>query len=280
MYISEEEARLHNITLRVLKKYTCEKVIKGLTKEELEQDLFLRKKDFRFIKDELFIEKCNKYIATNKLIKELSRLNNKKNSNQDLLEGLEKEYIELFEEMRTNKNYIPTCKIRKLAANIHWIKLPEYEEYMIVNREIFPNEDTEEYYDHYHALEDLYYEIQGKGKKIESIKGDVNIDQEVEVKIYSRRWGHDDVYSIIRTIDGWDVSFFQHTKGGKEGDALISTLNHDYINYPSALEQFMYNLWNRADREEMSIEVLKAHLERIAEWINVCEKNTPEGIEE
>lgn len=280
MYISKEEARLHNISLRVSKKYTIEKVTQGLTKEELGQGLFLRKEDFRLIKDELFTERDNKYVATGELIKELEQLNKKKNSNQSSLEQLKKKYIALFEKMRADKNYTPTEEIIKLAADIHWMILPEYEEYMIVNREVYPNENTEEYYDHYHTLEDLYNEIQGSGKNVESVKGDINIDKEVDVKIYSRRWGHDDVYSITRTVDGWDVSFFQNVKGGKEGDALISTLNHDYINYPNALEQFMYDLWNKADREEMSIEVLKDYLERIAEWVNVCEKSTPEGIEE
>jgi len=166
-----------------------------------------------------------------------------------------------------------------LASKIHWHILPEYEEYMIVNSELYPNKDTREYYNHFHTLEDLYKELTQSGKKVSSKKGDKNLNKKINIEIYSRRWGHRSTYFVERTLEGWTVTFHQKKVGDKEGNALIEILEHDLINYPHELGAFMWHLWNKADGTEVTIENLKVDLDQIANWINVCEKKTPEGIE-
>jgi hypothetical protein len=281
MYITMKEARIHNLITRFFKNYSNDKLEVGLTKSELSDKLFFREEDYDYVIEENILEvKGDTYVPTSKLIKEVEKMRDKKNDNDEEIENLANEYKKKFDELASDGSYTPTKELILLADKIHWHILPEYEEYMIVNSEIYPNYNTKEYYNHFHTLEDLYRELTNAGKNIESKKGDVNLNKEIGIKIYSRRWGHDDKYTIIRTTTGWNVSFHQEKEGIKEGEALIRTLEHDFINYPNSLDRFMYDLWNRADREEMSVEELKLYLERIAEWINICEKNTPEGIEE
>src|SRR5680860_1479486 len=104
-------------------------------------------------------------------------------------------------------------------------------------------------------------------------------NNEIKIAVYSRRWGHDDHYDVIRTTSGWNVSFHQMNKGNKEGEALIKTLEHDQINYPNSLGRFMWHLWNKAGSEEIGVEELNKYLDAISNWINICEKNTPKNIE-
>ncbi len=281
MYISHEEARVHNIIQRIFTNGILDEINQGIAQSDLEYKLKLRKEDFRFlISKNILVEKENKFYPTSELIKEIEKIKSRKlNNSPEEVNEMKSKFIRIFEELRDTKKYVSKDAI-SLAEKIHWNILPEYEEYIIVNSEIYPNKDTKEYYNCYHTLEDLYNEIKGKGKKINSLKGDINLGIDIHVEVYTRRWGHTDSYTITRTIDGWDVSFYQKITGGKEGEALIKTLDHDYVNYPNELGTFMMHLWNRADRDEMSVEELSRHLNDIVEWINICEKNTPEGIEE
>ncbi|QAA32703.1 hypothetical protein [Clostridium manihotivorum] len=280
MYITQKEARIHNLINRFCKNYSIEELKDGFTADELSNRLFFRQEDFNYVIEEnILILKNEKYMPTEKLIKQFTKIKGKLKKEDETLEALKMDYKRKFEELINSNNYEPTKEIIELAYKIHWYILPEYEEYMIVNSEIYPNENTKDYYNHYHTLEDLYNELLGNGKNIASKKGDMNLNKDIKIAIYSRRWGHDDYYRIARTTTGWKVSFHQTREGSKEGEALIKHLEHDSISYPNSLSRFMLDLWNKADSEEMSIEDLKEYLESITMWINVCEKNTPENIE-
>lgn len=280
MYITQEEARIHNLIMRFENEYSINDLKEGRELSELSNKLYFREIDFEIaIEGGILEKKEGKYYPTEKLIHSVKELQAKKRNDVNL-EEMKKQYIQEFEEVAKDYSYDKITKeLIELASKIHWNELPEYEEYMIVNSELYPNKDTLQYYDHFHTLEDLYNELIGKGKNKKSKKGDINLNQEIEIRIYSRRWGHEDRYSIIRTTKGWDVHFHQEKKGGKEGEALINTLRHDFINYPNSLGNFMWHLWNKAENNEMTVEELKYDLERIARWINLCEENTPEGIE-
>lgn len=277
MLISRKEARIHNLLNRLLKEKVNLK--NEITKDYLSSSLYFRKQDFVYmIEEELFIqEESGKFKTTDKLMERLDEWKKKVRSDQNL-PTKEKKFINEFEQLKSTKKYVDESAIN-LACEIHWNRLPEYEEYMIVNREEYPNEDTKEYYNHYHALEDLYNEIKDNGKNVNSVLGDCNLDMEIQVPIYTRRWGNDDNYTITRTVNGWDVDFFGKKSGGKNGEALIKTLEHDSVIYPVALPRFMEDLWILADENEMSKEELEIYLNKIAKWISNCEHGTPEGIE-
>lgn len=279
MYINENEARIHNLILRLYKSCESEKLKKGLDKAKLSNEIYFRESDFKIAIDGgVLVEDNERYVATEELIEQIEILKTKRRNDSDISER-KKEFQEKFKILDSSDSYTPTKELIELASNIHWNILPEYEEYMIVNSELYPNVDTEEYYNHFHALEDLYKELISQGKKVNSKKGDVNLNKAITINIYSRRWGHTDPYNIERTVNGWKVRFHQEREGSKEGDALIKTLRHDLINYPASLGTFMWHLWNKADASEMSIDELRVDLEQIANWINVCEENTPKDIE-
>lgn len=279
MYITENEARVHNLVMRLYKKYSIDKLKNGVRPEELSKDIFFREADYSIVVEGGILEHDQGlYKGTKELLNQISILEANKKENLDI-EDLKEEYKKKFKILDDSDSNRPTRELVRLATKIHWNILPEYEEYMIVNSELYPNMDTEKYYNHFHTLEDLYRELNKEGKKVNSKKGDINLNKKVGVAIFSRRWDHSDVYVIERTVKGWKVSFRQEREGGKEGEALIKTLKHDLINYPNSLGTFMCNLWNKADATEVSEDELKHDLEQIANWINICEKNTPVDIE-
>lgn len=284
MYISESEARVHNLVLRMYKKYINEdgksKIENDLSAEKLNNDLFLREIDLQYLIQEGLIEyDGEKYQPTIKLHEKINYLK-KKHDRRGVDKELESYIIDYYNDLKKETRYRISEKAREIASKIHWKILPEYEEYMMVNGGYYPSDDTEEYYNHFHAIEDLYNELTGNGKNVNSRKGDDSLNKKIEFTVYSRRWGHKDKYYITRTTKGWDVEFHQTRKGDKEGSALIDTLRHDLINYPASLGNFMYDLWNRADDGRVGFDNLAEHLKHIEKWINICEENTPEGIEE
>ncbi len=103
----------------------------------------------------------------------------------------------------------------------------------------------------------------------------------MHVRIFSRRWGHDDTYEINKTKTGWYV------KSGAEGGAdcdkrgkphLFKCLDHDSINYPEELGGYLEWLWERAEEKHLSPEEIQEQLDLLAEWISTVERSSPQGI--
>ncbi|MFA5528838.1 MAG: hypothetical protein WC996_09535 [Peptostreptococcales bacterium] len=280
MYITENEARAHNLVMRLFKEYTIDELKEGLSTNQLSQDIYFRESDYNNAVDEAGILKFEQglFKGTKELFDQIAGLSAHKRADKDIHETIDifkKKFKDLFDSEANRA----TRELVRLANKIHWNILPEYEEYMIVNSELLPNIDTEKYYNHFHTLEDLYRELNHEGKNVKSKKGDLNLYKKIGVEIYSRRWDHNDVYFIERTVKGWRVTFRETREGGKEGEALTISLRHDLINYPHSLRNFMLNLWKKADAQEVSVEELKKDLDQIAHWISICEKNTPVDIE-
>lgn len=158
-------------------------------------------------------------------------------------------------------------------------KVPIYPEQYIANSNIIHEESLKEYYDHFHPLEDLYrYIFEGSKISWKSTYGDINLNKEISMEIYTTRWGHYDNYRIKRTLDGWGISGLHsgNVKCAKDGEgALTDLLKHDSVCYPEeGLKYAMELLWNEADSTEMKMEELRRKISDIAEWINEVEKVT------
>lgn len=102
----------------------------------------------------------------------------------------------------------------------------------------------------------------------------------MQFTVYSRRWGHNDTYEIARAETGWRV---QHiTTGGdcdKQGRPyLFNNLDHDSINYPASLGEYMEFLWEKVDEDSLSDAQIQQHLNQLANWVQGVEQSTPEGI--
>jgi hypothetical protein len=102
----------------------------------------------------------------------------------------------------------------------------------------------------------------------------------MELEVYSRRWGHSDTYQVSKTSKGWNVA---HLAIGGACDKtgapyLFDNLDHDSINYPQALGEYMEWLWEQATSGNMSEEQLKQNLDMIGKWIQATEQSSPGGI--
>jgi len=101
----------------------------------------------------------------------------------------------------------------------------------------------------------------------------------MHIEVYSRRWGHNDRYTVSRSQAGWNVSHIMI--GGacdKRGTPyLFENLNHDSINYPDALGDYMEWLWEQAQAQSMSDEQIQSELDHLGIWIQETEKASPSG---
>ena len=132
-----------------------------------------------------------------------------------------------------------------------------------------------EYYNHPDCLKALLNEVKNKGI-ILSNKSDDTLDKEIPFKVYTRRWGHEDTYSIKRTVNGWYCKYIairgECEKNGEGG--LFKNLDHDSIFYPKeGVAYAMERLWEEADEGEIDFEELSKKLQQIADWISVVEKS-------
>ena len=161
-----------------------------------------------------------------------------------------------------------------LKANGHE---PKHHKYMLENRGV-PVEDIE-FYNHIHPVDDLL-------KFIDDVNAnddpeDTTIGHKFTLKIYTRRWGHYDYYSMTRTTTGWD---FQGTLISNSGDCekdgspnLYRALEHDSVCYPKQISDFFEYLWELAS-EGLTVQEVQHCFDMIGEWISSCEMNTPRGI--
>lgn len=193
------------------------------------------------------------------------------------LEEIKKEYIKEFEENIKDKyKYNIDSLYEKYIKPLHWHFLPIYDEVMLSNRNLNPEVETKEYYDHYHSLEDLYRVCIGKEMNWKTLKGDINLNEKLKFEVYTNRWGHKDTYTVTRLYDGWRVEniAIMDTQS-PSGEAFISMFNQDIVNYPIYFSDIIEELWNIADKTEMSIDELQAKLNDVAEMVSASELATP-----
>lgn len=181
----------------------------------------------------------------------------------------------------------PTLKqisFDELASKAHKLHLllkktghePRHSRTMLKNRGVPPTD--RQFYRHIHPAEDLLKFIDNPAS-VQPAQ-DETIDCEFRFSVYSRRWGHDEDYRLRRTQDGWDVTHLTTAvscnKRGETG--LYEQLDHDLINYPKELPDYLGWLWDRAAEDGLTAEEVQAELDRLARWVKICEQNTPAGI--
>lgn len=153
---------------------------------------------------------------------------------------------------------------------------PKHHRYMIENRGM--KADEREFYMHIHPVEDLLAYLDDDHANDDP--QDKTINQEFKLKVYSRRWGHYDTYTIKRIVDGWEIKFMSRggmsDKKGKSG--LYDILDSDCINYPEALGEYLEYLWDQAKEFGLSYDDIQDNLDKLGAWISSCEINSPTGV--
>jgi hypothetical protein len=177
----------------------------------------------------------------------------------------------------TERNHL----FKEMAEKAHVLHMqldprPKHHKYMIKNRGMSP--DHPNFYFHIHPVEDFLAYLDDQNANNDP--SDQTIGETFVLKIYSRRWGHNDLYKLTRISSGWEIKTMN--RGGscdKQGKPfLYQVLNNESISYPHDLPGFLEWLWDQAAEMGLSKEEIQTSLNDIAEWINVCEINTPKGI--
>lgn len=172
------------------------------------------------------------------------------------------------------------------AANLHRILSDrgievKHHKYMIKNRGMKPNDPS--FYKHIHPVEDLlkFLEDQSANNDPE----DKTIGHKFDFKVFSRRWGHEDQYSITRTPTGWIVKWLGEIACGRDGrvnrepsTGIFELLDHDSINYPEELPGYVEWLWERAAEDGLSPKDVQDAINCLADWVSLVERNSPTGI--
>ena len=152
---------------------------------------------------------------------------------------------------------------------------PKHHAYMIQNRGMKP--DAPEFYAHFHPLEDLLAFVDNPHANDDPI--DSTLGEEFSFRVYSRRWDHEDTYTIRRTADGWDVSYMAISgpcdRGGQP--VLYRNFDQDSIQYPEGLPGWMEWLWDQAATKGLTRDEVQEGLQDLANWVSNTEKNSPHG---
>lgn len=289
MIMTYEDARKRNLVVKLFKKYLEDSNLDSMEfgKRDIASVLYFKQADINSYILDFFEEIPNEKI---KLKNEYMQVIKDFKKKYDMYivenEKLKEEYIKLYNTLKScfdgftidGKTYEENiANAIEVATKLHYIYMPIYSEQMIINRGYLPEKDTNEYYNHFHAIEDLYYEVMGSGKSWMSVDGDINLDKDMNFKVYTARWGHEDNYTIRRTYEGWYVNHISingETRKNGTG-ALENNLEHDSVCYPKdGIEYAFETLWEEADTTSMSIDELQHRVQDIADWISGVEKAT------
>jgi hypothetical protein len=151
---------------------------------------------------------------------------------------------------------------------------PKHHEYMIKNRGSQP--DDPQFYFHLHPIEDLIKFTYDPHANDDSV--DQTIDNEFEMRIFNRRWGHEDKYRIKRTASGWllDAGVYSGPCDKSCSPLLIQALRHDSVQHPTEIGKWFEWLWQQAKEKGLSHDDIQGGINDIADWIHATEANTPE----
>lgn len=151
---------------------------------------------------------------------------------------------------------------------------------MIKNRGTLTS-DSFEFYNHFHPQEDLLKFIENPNANKLGTKPDVTMDKEFSLPIYTRRWDHNDIYTVKRNADGWYISFFGiQGQCDTSGDPyLYKNLDQDLVSYSKKnISSLMRSIWARAEEGALEEEVQR-YLNQVAEYIRICEQSYPKEID-
>jgi hypothetical protein len=149
---------------------------------------------------------------------------------------------------------------------------PRHHKYMLDNRGASPTDP--DFYAHLHPVEDLFKFLENTGANDDP--PDVTMGGEFVFRAYSQRWGHDDQYEVVRTADGWRISFMGI--GGhcdREGTPfLFRNLAQDGISYPESLGSHLADVWQAA-ADGATWEEVQRRIDELSDWVRVTENATP-----
>ena len=293
MMLSETTARRRNLLISIIRGILKEnyEVTREYTVSEIETVFHFRKRDIAYNLGYFFEQRDKKFNLKTKKLEEARKIIQNHHQALGQLETAKVLFIKSFGRFYDDREN-NTClsfdhqRLREIYSDLHpviqvlhWGMLPILSKWLMINSGRLPENDIIDFYDHYDMLTALLNEIRGQGETMES-KGDDTINKEMTFSVYTRRWGHPDVYRIERTIDGWKVLHISiNGKCDKDGEgALMNNLHHDSVFFPEdGVKHALSKLWEKAEDGNITTEELQEKLQQIADWISSVEKAVGEN---
>lgn len=277
-------ANIRNTKIKIAKifiekKFQADKIF---TRNDIPSVLFVREKEFETFKAILFVKTNKSYSITPAFYDEILKWKNLHNKNKGSIENTIHNYKKLFKSIEKTYNYNTIFdQLTPLFQQLHWCFLPVYSDVIIDNRDVSPEDDIVTYYNNFHSLQDLYKIIDSSPDYWKTLKGDINLNQVCNFAVYTKRWGHEDVYKVKRLYNGWYVENISISgSSAPDGRALnpnskggfLANFNQDFVDYPDQFHSVIKRLWELADETEMDIKELQIKLSEVARLISEVEK--------
>lgn len=296
-YETDEWVRIRNLRISIAKGLLSENwnIERGFSESELNSVFRFKSCDLAYYSTYFFNKSDERYTLTDKEMTYIKNIISSNKIAEAFLQDADARFISEFggfyNEYVSNYRDFPFGRYKKIEKSLmeiipvlHWGHLPIFNKYLLHNREINPEEDTLEFYCHYDCMKAMLDEIEGVGQMM-SIKSDDTLGKNLTFEVYTRRWGHSDIYRMQRTIDGWicnHIAINGECQKSGEG-ALFNNLDHDSIFYPKDAIMFaLENLWESAEEGEIDLVELQKRLQQVADWISSVEKavgeNQPEWV--
>ena len=108
-------------------------------------------------------------------------------------------------------------------------------------------------------------------------ENDPTINDEFKLRVFSRRWDREIVFTIYRDGGGWSISA-PFDPNGKLCDRMCTPhlsrfLRHVGIEYPSNLGRRFSWLWKQAKDKALSHESVQQSIDEIGKWISNTDQN-------
>ena len=213
------------------------------------------------------------------------KLNSEEKKLKVELEGICEEVWQAFEMKRSGTGNIDIKELyEKMANKAHELHMSlknrridvKHHKYMLENRGCSP-EDLE-FYRHIHPVEDLLEFIEDTSANDDPV--DKTIGEKFTLRIYTRRWGHDDVYYLSRSNNGWHIETITNRGESNKGGypVLFDAFKHDGVCYPKQTGEFLEFLWDKAKEDGLDKAAVQKGLDDLGKWISKCEKSVPKGV--
>jgi len=284
-----DKVRERNLTVNIAKKLIANEIVekKTFSQQELKDLFAFKESDFIHVASYIFDLKDDQYVMTSDFSGFVDKIVQSNKAVKESLSAAEAEFIKVYGAFREeaekdsyrayagDKYHKMFDRLKTIIPIIHWGRLPIFNKYLIYNREINPELEMIEFYDHPDCLNALLNEVKNQGIVLTN-KSDDTLNKNMPFKVYTRRWGHEDTYSIKRTVDGWYCGYIviqgECKKNGEGG--LFSNLDQDSIFYPRDGVAYAFEkLWEDADDGEIDFDELSERIQQIADWISAVEKS-------
>jgi len=103
------------------------------------------------------------------------------------------------------------------------------------------------------------------------------MNEDLEFKVYSRRWDKYDIYKLTHIPTGWGVRHIViNGECDKQGNPyLYKNFRQDFISYPHDLPDLLEILWDAVEENNLTKQELQERINDLAEWVSKCEGIQP-----